>query len=252
MQQQIRFCKTADGVRLAYASVGAGEPPLVKAANWLSHVEYDWRTPVWRPFLERLARNRRVVRYDARGCGLSDWDVDEYSLEVWVRDLEAVVDAAGLKRFSLLGISQGGPIAITYAVRHPERVSRLILLGAYGRGYMKRNPTPAQVEEWRVLIDLMRIGWGRETAAFRQVFTSMFVPDGSPEQLRWFDELQRQSTSLRPAMPTRKSMTPKRSPTIHRKTLIRQTPMISIQSGPSALQREGTKMLLTPIRNPWN
>ena len=195
MQQQIRFCKTADGVRLAYASVGAGEPPLVKAANWLSHVEYDWRTPVWRPFLERLARNRRVVRYDARGCGLSDWDVDEYSLEVWVRDLEAVVDAAGLKRFSLLGISQGGPIAITYAVRHPERVSRLILLGAYGRGYMKRNPTPAQVEEWRVLIDLMRIGWGRETAAFRQVFTSMFVPDGSPEQLRWFDELQRQSTS---------------------------------------------------------
>jgi len=98
MQQQIRFCKTADGVRLAYASVGAGEPPLVKAANWLSHVEYDWRTPVWRPFLERLARNRRVVRYDARGCGLSDWDVDEYSLEVWVRDLEAVVVSFGQPR----------------------------------------------------------------------------------------------------------------------------------------------------------
>jgi pimeloyl-ACP methyl ester carboxylesterase len=112
-----------------------------------------------------------------------------------VRDLEAVVDAAGLKRFSLLGISQGGPIAITYAVRHPERVSRIILLGAYGRGYMKRNPTPAQVDEWRVLIDLMRIGWGRETTAFRHVFTSMFVPDGTPEQHRWFDELQRQSTS---------------------------------------------------------
>jgi len=147
MQQQIRFCKTADGVRLAYASVGAGEPPLVKAANWLSHVEYDWRTPVWRPFLERLARNRRVVRYDARGCGLSDWDVDEYSLEVWVRDLEAVVDAAGLKRFSLLGISQGGPIAITYAVRHPERVSRLVLLGAYARGYSELLARPAILVE---------------------------------------------------------------------------------------------------------
>jgi len=194
MQQQIRFCKTADGVRIAYATVGAGQP-LVKAANWLSHIEYDWRTPVWRPLFERLARNRRLVRYDARGCGLSDWDVDEFSLEVWVRDLEAVVDAAGLKRFSLLGISQGGPIAITYAVRHPERVSRLVLLGAYARGYMKRDPTPAQIEEWRILTDLMRIGWGRETAAFRQVFTSMFVPDGSPEQLRWFDDLQRQSTS---------------------------------------------------------
>jgi pimeloyl-ACP methyl ester carboxylesterase/DNA-binding CsgD family transcriptional regulator len=194
MQQQIRFCKTADGVRLAYASVGTGAP-LVKAANWLSHVEYDWRTPVWRPLLERLARRRRLVRYDERGCGLSDWDVDEMSLEAWVRDLEAVVDAAGLERFSLLGISQGGPIAIVYAVRHPERVSRLILWGAYARGYLKRDPTPAQIEEWRVLIDLMRIGWGRETAAFRHVFTSMFIPDGSPEQLRWFDDLQRESTT---------------------------------------------------------
>ena len=194
MQQQIRFCKTADGVRLAYASVGAGAP-LVKAANWLSHVEYDWRTPVWRPLLERLARRRRLIRYDERGCGLSDWDVDEMSLEAWVRDLEAVVDAAGLERFSLLGISQGGPIAIVYAVRHPERVSRLILWGAYARGYLKRDPTPAQIEEWRVLLDLMRIGWGRETAAFRHVFTSMFIPDGSPEQLRWFDDLQRESTT---------------------------------------------------------
>jgi pimeloyl-ACP methyl ester carboxylesterase/DNA-binding CsgD family transcriptional regulator len=194
MQQHIRFCKTSDGVRLAYASVGAGAP-LVKAANWLSHIEYDWRTPVWRPFLERLARNRRVVRYDARGCGLSDWEVPEFSLDVWVRDLEAVVDAAGLERFSLLGISQGGSIAIAYAVRHPGRVSRLILLGAYARGFMKRDPTPAQVEEWRLLVDLLRVGWGRDTAAFRQVFTSLFVPDGTPEQLRWFDELQRQSST---------------------------------------------------------
>ena len=195
MQQQIRFCKTADGVRLAYASVGAGEPPLVKAANWLSHVEYDWRTPVWRPFLERLARNRRVVRYDARGCGLSDWDVDEYSLEVWVRDLEAVVDAAGLKRFSLLGISQGGPIAIAYAARHPERVSRLILLGSYACGWLKRNSTPAQLEEYQLLIDTIRVGWGRESPAFRQVFTSRFIPGGTRAQLEWFNDLCLKTTS---------------------------------------------------------
>ena len=194
MQQQIRFCKTTDGVRIAYATVGTGNP-LVKAANWLSHVEYDWRTPVWRPLFERLARNRRLVRYDERGCGLSDWDVDEFSLDAWVRDLEAVVDAAGLKRFPLLGISQGGPIAIAYTVRHPERVSRLVLYGTYPRGYMKRDLTPAQLEERRLLIDLARIGWGRETPAFRQVFTSLFIPGGSPEQLRWFNDLQRESTS---------------------------------------------------------
>jgi pimeloyl-ACP methyl ester carboxylesterase len=194
MQQQIRFCKTADAVRLAYATVGSGEP-LVKAANWLSHIEYDWRTPIWRPLFERLARSRRLIRYDERGCGLSDWEIDEFSLEAWVRDLEAVVDAAGLDRFSLLGMSQGGPIAIAYAVRHPERVSRLVLYGSYSRGYFKRDPTPAQLEEYRVMIDLMRIGWGRETAAFRQVFTTLFLPDGTPEQLRWFNDLQRESTS---------------------------------------------------------
>ena len=194
MQQQIRFCKTSDGVRLAYASVGTG-PPLVKAANWLSHVEYDWRTPVWRPLFERLAKHRRFLRYDERGCGLSDWDVDEFSLDSWVRDLETVVDAAGLKRFPLLGISQGGPIAIAYAVRHPERVSRLVLYGSYACGWSFRDLTPAQREERRLLIDLIRVGWGRETSAFRQVFTTMFLPEGTPEQLRWFNDLQRESTS---------------------------------------------------------
>jgi pimeloyl-ACP methyl ester carboxylesterase/DNA-binding CsgD family transcriptional regulator len=194
MQQQIRFCKTSDGVRLAYSTVGSG-PPLVKAANWLSHVEYDWKTPLWRPLFERLARNRQLVRYDERGCGLSDWSVSEFSLDAWVRDLETVVDAAGLKRFPLLGISQGGPIAVAYAIRHPERVSRLILYGTYPTGYNKRGLTPAELEEWRVLTDLARVGWGRNTAAFRQVFAALFLPDGTPEQLRWFDELQKESTS---------------------------------------------------------
>ena len=194
MQQQIRFCKTTDGVRLAYASVGSG-PPLVKAANWLSHIEFDWRTPIWRPLYERLARNRRLIRYDERGCGLSDWDVQDFSLEAWVRDLETVVDAAGLERFPLLGISQGGPIAIAYTVRHPERVSRLVLYGTYASGHLKRNPTPAQIEERKVLLDIVRVGWGRESPAFRQVFSSLFFPDGSADQLRWFNDLQRVSSS---------------------------------------------------------
>jgi pimeloyl-ACP methyl ester carboxylesterase/DNA-binding CsgD family transcriptional regulator len=194
LQQQIRFCKTPDGARLAYAIVGKG-PPLVKASNWLSHVEYDWRSPVWRPFLEQLARNRTVIRYDERGCGLSDWNVADLSFESWVCDLETVADAINLKRFPLLGISQGGPIAVAYAVRHPERVSHLILHGAYARGYIHRDPTPAQLMEWDALRDLIRVGWGRENPAFRQVFTSLFMPDGSPEQLRWFNDLQRASTS---------------------------------------------------------
>lgn len=198
MQQQIRFCKTADGVRLAYASVGAG-PPLVKVANWMSHIEYDWRTPIWRPMLERLARNRRLIRYDERGCGLSDREVDEFSLDAWVRDLETVVDAADVKRFSLFGLSQGGPIAIAYTVRHPERVSRLVLCGSYARGYKKRASTP-QIEERKMLLDLVRIGWGRETAAFRQVFSALFLPDASPEQLRSFNDLQRESTSAENAV----------------------------------------------------
>jgi pimeloyl-ACP methyl ester carboxylesterase/DNA-binding CsgD family transcriptional regulator len=194
MQQQIRFCKTSDGARLAYASVGSG-PPFVKVANWLSHIEYDWRTPIWRPLFERLARNRRFIRYDERGCGLSDWDVQDFSLEAWVRDLESVVDAAGLERFPLLGISQGGPIAIAYTVRHPERVSRLVLYGTYARGHLKRNPTPMQLEERKVLLDIVRVGWGRETPAFRQVFSSLFFAHASAEQLHWFNELQRVSSS---------------------------------------------------------
>ena len=194
MQQQIRFCKTSDGARLAYASVGSGRP-FVKAANWLSHIEYDWRTPIWRPLFERLARNRRLIRYDERGCGLSDWDVEDFSLEAWVRDLETVVDAAGLERFPLLGISQGGPIAIAYTVRHPERVSRLVLHGTYARGHLKRDPTPMQIKERNVMLELVHVGWGRENAAFRQVFSSLFLPDGTAEQVRSFNELQRVSSS---------------------------------------------------------
>ena len=140
LSQAIRFCTSPDGVRLAYAVVGEG-PVLVKAANWLSHLEYDWKSPVWRHWLTGLASNRTLVRYDERGCGLSDWNVEDFSLDAWVMDLETVVDTLGLERFPMLGISQGASIAIAYAVRHPEKVSHLILYGGYARGRRHRELT---------------------------------------------------------------------------------------------------------------
>jgi pimeloyl-ACP methyl ester carboxylesterase/tetratricopeptide (TPR) repeat protein len=194
LEQQIRFCTSSDGVRVAHATVGRG-PPLVKAANWLSHLEFDSHSPVWRHWIRELSRDHTLVRYDERGCGLSDWAVDEFSLDAWVRDLEAVVDALELERFPLLGISQGGPIAIAYAARHPERVSRLILYGTYARGRMHRNLSEREREEADVMLGMIRVGWGQDHAAFRQVFTSLFIPDGSPEQAQWFNELQRVSAT---------------------------------------------------------
>ena len=194
MEQHLHYCTTPDGVYLAYATIGHG-PPLVKAANWLSHLEYDWHSPVWRHWLEALAESHELIRYDERGCGLSDWDVADFTLEAWVQDLEAVVDAAGVERFPLLGISQGGPIAITYAVRHPERVSHLILYGSYVRGKLNRNLSPKGLEEVEMLGNLIRLGWGQESPAFRQVFSTMFIPEGTPEQWSWFNELQQVSAS---------------------------------------------------------
>ncbi|MBE7555607.1 MAG: alpha/beta fold hydrolase [Anaerolineales bacterium] len=199
LAQQIRYCRTTDGVRLAYATVGQG-PPLVKAANWLSHLEYDWQSPVWRHWLEGLTRQHTLVRYDERGSGLSDWQVDDFSFETWVQDLETVVEAAGLERFPLLGLSQGGPIAIAYAVRHPEKVSHLILYGSYARGRLKRNLSPQQLEEVQTFLQLIKIGWGQENPAFRQVFTTLFMPDASLEQQHWFNDLQRMSASPENAM----------------------------------------------------
>lgn len=199
LKQQIRYCRTADGVRLAYAMVGHG-PPLVKAANWLSHLEYDWHSPVWRHWLEGLTRRHTLVRYDERGCGLSDWEINDFSFEAWVRDLETVVEAAGLERFPLLGLSQGVAIAIAYAARHPDKVSHLILYGGYARGRLKRNLTAQQLEEAQAFIQLIKIGWGQENPAFRQVFTTLFMPDANLEQQRWFNELQRMSASPENAM----------------------------------------------------
>ena len=199
MSQGIRFCTTPDGVRLAYATSGRG-PPLVKAANWLNHLELDWDSPVWRHELAELSREHTLVRYDVRSCGLSDRDVAELSFDAWVRDLESVVDAAGCETFALLGMSQGAAIAVAYAAAHPERVSQLILHGGYTRGRLRRNPTPAQREEVELMMKLAELGWGRDNPAFRQFFTVRFIPDGSREQQSWFNELERASTSAENAV----------------------------------------------------
>src|SRR5712692_7050520 len=138
MKQEIQFCTTPDKVRIAYALIGKG-PPLVKAANYLSHLEFDWESPIWRHWLEGLSLDNTLLRYDERGCGLSDWSVPDFSFEAWVRDLESVVEASGIERFPLIGISQGGAVAVKYTALHPERVTHLILYGVYARGWGKRG-----------------------------------------------------------------------------------------------------------------
>ena len=193
MEQQIRFCTSADGTRIAYATAGQG-PPLVKAANWLNHLEFDWQSPIWGHLLRGLAEDRQLVRYDERGTGLSDRDVENMSFESWVSDLGAVVDAAGLDRFALLGISQGGPVAIAYAVQNPERVSQLILYGTYAR-YPQSPDAEKQREYTDAVLVLMKQAWGRNNSAFRQMFTTYFIPDGTTEQMRWFNDLERESAS---------------------------------------------------------
>jgi pimeloyl-ACP methyl ester carboxylesterase len=189
--QDIRFCTAPDGVNIAYAAVGDGIP-LIKTSNWLSHLEYDWQSPMWRHWWNGLGKRSRLIRYDARGTGLSDRQVDDISLDAWVGDLEVVVDASGVERFALLGVSQGGAIAIEYAVRHPERVSHLILYGAYSRGRLV-DPTDEDVERAMLDVSLIKHGWGRKNPAFRQVFGQLFMPSGTAEQFEWFDEAQRVS-----------------------------------------------------------
>jgi class 3 adenylate cyclase/pimeloyl-ACP methyl ester carboxylesterase len=193
-EQEIHFCTTADGVQLAYSSIGNG-PPLVKTGNWMTHLEFDFESPIWRHLYRELSRDHTLIRYDARGNGLSDRDVEEVSFETFVSDLEAVVDAAGLERFALFGISQGCAVSIAYAVRHPERVTHLVLYGGFVVGVMKRARSEAEKEQAAAMVTLMRLGWGQENAAFRQLFTSQFIPDATKEQADWFNELQRISIS---------------------------------------------------------
>ena len=193
-EQEIHFCQTKDGVQLAYAKTGKG-PPIVKTGNWMTHLEFDLESPIWRHLYRDLSSEHTLIRYDARGNGLSDREVPDVSHQHFVDDLEAVVDAAGIDRFALLGVSQGCGVSIAYAVRHPERVSHLVLFGGYPVGWRKRARTLADKEAGEAMLTLVRVGWGQENSAFRQLFTSQFIPSGTKEQADWFNELQRISAS---------------------------------------------------------
>ncbi len=193
-EQEIHFCQAKDGVQLAYARIGQGYP-LVKTGHWMTHIEHDFGSAIWRPVYRALSRDNTFVRYDARGNGLSDREVPDVCFEDFVSDLETVVDAAGLDRFALHGLSQGCAVSIAYAVRHPERVSHLILLGGYSVGWKRRARTQAEKEAGEAMVTLVRLGWGQENPAFRQMFTSQFIPGASKEQADWFNEFQRISSS---------------------------------------------------------
>lgn len=193
-RQHIAFCRAGDGVRLAYAVSGEG-PPLVRAANWMTHLGYDIESPVWRHWVRDMSRRHRFIRYDERGCGLSDWDAADFTFDDWVADLESVVEALGVERFPLLGVSQGGAVAVAYAARHPERVTRLVLSGAYARGRAVRALNDDEKRAAALDLDLARVGWGRDDPAFRQVFAAQFIPDGTRADWAAFDQLQRRTTS---------------------------------------------------------
>jgi pimeloyl-ACP methyl ester carboxylesterase/DNA-binding CsgD family transcriptional regulator len=194
LRQYVRYIKASDGTRLAWAESGAG-PVVVKAANWLTHLEYEWESPVWKHWLQFFSAHCRFVRYDERGCGMSDWQGGALSLDQWAADLHSIIDAAQpAGPVTLLGISQGAAACIHYAIRNPERVARLILYGGYARGALRRG-TPSTESAHRAMIDLARVAWGKDNPTFRQVFTSRFIPGGSQEQLEWFNDLAVKTTS---------------------------------------------------------
>lgn len=202
--QRIRLCTSRDGTRIAFATTGEGQP-LVRAGHWLTHLEKDWQSPVWRPLLDELGRHFCITRYDQRGNGLSDWKVGDFSLDRFVDDLEAVVDAAGLERFALYGTSQGAAIAVAYAVRHPDRVSHLILHGGYMKGRRLRG-TMEERESGKALLTLIRHGWGKPGSAFLKSFSSMYIPGGRAEQIDSLAELQRQTTNSENAVALREAV----------------------------------------------
>jgi pimeloyl-ACP methyl ester carboxylesterase len=192
-RQRIRYLRTSDNVQLAWAEAGTG-PVLLKAANWLTHLEYDWDSPVWRHWIRFLSAHFRSIRYDERGCGMTDWAIGDLSFDRWVADLEVVADTINAPQFVLLGISQGAATCVAYAAKHPERVSQLVLYGGYVRGAAVRG-TPREAREFAAIVELARLGWGREHPAFRDVFTSRFIPGATQEQIDWFSELCRKTTS---------------------------------------------------------
>jgi pimeloyl-ACP methyl ester carboxylesterase len=189
----MRYARAADGTRLAWSSVGNG-PPLVKTANWLNHLEFDFESPIWRGWIRELSADFRLIRYDERGNGRSDWEAPELSLDAFVDDLACVVDAAGVQQFDLLAISQGAAVAIAYSLKHPERVRRIVIVGGYAAGWRTRANNE-EVARREAMVTLTQLGWGQNNPAYRQLFTSLYVPGANAEQMSWFNELQRRSTS---------------------------------------------------------
>lgn len=196
--QKVLYSKAADGTQLAYSVTGQG-PPLVKTANWLNHIQHDWESPLWRHWIEEFTRGRSLIRYDERGNGLSDWDTPDLSFEAFVNDLECVVDSLKLEQFDLLAISQGAAVAIDFAVRHPERVRRLVILNGYANGWATRSD-PAELARREAMLTLTETGWGADSPAYRQLFTNIYVPEASPKQMGWFNEMQRLSASAENAV----------------------------------------------------
>ncbi len=194
LRQRIRYLRTEDGVQLAWAEIGSG-PVLIKAANWLSHLEYEMESPVWGHWIRFFGDHFRFLRWDDRGCGMTDWNVDELSFDRWLGDIEAVVAASEVDEpFTLLGISSGAAFCVAYAARHPDRVSKMILYGGYGRGWAKRGDSETE-RSYHAMMELMRVGWGKPNPVFRQVFTSRFIPGGSEAQIGWFNELCRRTST---------------------------------------------------------
>lgn len=193
-RQEIRFCIAADKTRIAYSKIGCGHP-LVKVANCFNHLDFEWGSPIWRHWVEDLAKGHSIVRYDGRGNGLSEWNVEDISFDAWVSDLGTVADAAGLDKFALMGISQGAAVAIAYVVQHPERVSHLILCGGYSRGVVYRD-RPEALQIRRALETMVQVNWGKSNPAFYQLVTNLYIPENTSDEVQqWFKDLQNISVS---------------------------------------------------------
>ena len=194
MKQSVGFCTSADGVRIAFAKSGEG-PPLVRVANWFTHLDFDRQSAVWQHWFDFLSDGHSLIRYDPRGSGLSDRNVDDFSLDRWIEDLDAVVQCAGLTRFPLVGLCQGGAVAAAYAARHPERISRLVLYDSYPYGAYADGVPDRLAQEARALAQMIEVGWGKETGAFREVFANLLMPQAGKDSLQWIGEMQRRSAS---------------------------------------------------------